>query len=74
MQENIKTEFFETRQDGVPLVKTYSVNKKMIKKVGTEDLYDEAIDVGMLNSNNEWVPALYSYEETDKAIETNKED
>lgn len=68
MQENIKTEFFKTREDGVPLVKTYSVNKKMIVKSGTDEMYDVAIDVGVLihiGNEDKWFPEKYIYDETD---------
>ena len=65
----IKTEFFKKREDGENLVRTYSDNKdKWIKKIGTEDVYDEAVDVGKLNSNNEWESVYYSYEEIEIKI------
>ncbi len=53
-------EFYKTRQDGVNLFRTYSDEGKQIRKVGTDEVYDEAIDV-------ENVP--YIYEETDMPIE-----
>ena len=37
-------EFYKTRQDGVCLYRTYS-DEYMIQKVGTEEVYSEAIDV-----------------------------
>lgn len=46
------------REDGVMLTRTYSDQKKYIKKAGTEEIYSEAIDV-----------IEYEYEETDKEIE-----
>lgn len=49
-------EFYATRKDGVNLYRTYSKNNVMIKKVGTDEIYDEAIDVE---------DAPYEYEETD---------
>ena len=52
-------EFYRTRKDGVNLYRTYSDNKVMIQKVGTDEIYDEAIDV-------EGAP--YVYEETDQPI------
>lgn len=55
----IKTEFYITRDDGVNLYRTYSDNAVMIHKVGTDEVYDEAIDVE--NSG-------YTYEETDVPI------
>lgn len=39
-------------------IKTYSDENKYIRKVGTEEIYSEAIDV-----------REYEYEETDKEIE-----
>lgn len=56
----IKKEYFETRKDGVKLNKTYSDEGFYIRKVGTEEVYDEAIDVES---------APYEYEETDEKIE-----
>lgn len=41
----IKKEFYKTRSDGVNLYRTYSDDGKVIQKVGTDELYDEAIDV-----------------------------
>lgn len=49
-------EFLETRDDGVNLFKTYSDADLMIKKVGTDEVYSEAVDV-------EGAP--FEYEETD---------
>ncbi len=40
----IKTEYYMTRSDGVALVRTYSDEGKMIRKVGTDEVYAEAID------------------------------
>ena len=59
-------EYFSTRKDGVKLNKTYSDSGFYIKKIGTEGVYDEAIDV-------EGAP--YTYEETGTTIleETNSE-
>ena len=56
----IHTEYFKTRFDGVNLYRTYSDNNMMIQKVGTEEIYSEAIDVE--NSG-------YTYTETDIPIE-----
>ena len=55
----IVTEFYATRKDGVNLYKTYSDANRYIRKVGTEEIYSEAIDVE--NSG-------YTYEETDKEM------
>ena len=46
------------------LFKSYSDNKMIIRKVGTEEEYEEAIDVE--SANNE-------YEETEKLIETRED-
>lgn len=53
----IVREFYQTRQDEVNLFRTYSDENKYIRKVGTEEVYSEAIDI-------EGAP--YEYEETDK--------
>ena len=57
-------EYLKTREDGVRLYKSYSDQNLYIKKVGTEEVYSEAIDVET---------APYTYEETDKKIEFVKE-
>ena len=57
----IVREYFMTRKDGVKLYKTYSDQNKYIRKVGTEEEYDIAIDIEN---------ASYTYEETDKEIES----
>lgn len=41
----IRTEFYETRSDGVNLYRTYSDTHKRIKQDQTGAVYDEAIDV-----------------------------
>lgn len=53
-------EYFMTRKDGVKLYKSYSDQNLYIQKVGTEEVYDEAIDVET---------APFEYIETDKPIE-----
>lgn len=53
-------EFYKTREDGVNLNRTYSDKGLKIRKVGTDEVYDEAIDI-------EGAP--YTYEETDEPIE-----
>lgn len=55
-----KKEFFKTREDGVNLFRTYSDQNLLIKKVETEEVYSEAIDVEK---------AKFIYEETDQLIE-----
>ena len=56
----IVKEFYETRYDGVNLYRTYSDTNHYIHKVGTSEIYEEAIDVES---------APYVYEETDDIIE-----
>ena len=57
----IVREYLMTRKDGVKLYKTYSNQNKYIRKVGTEEEYDIAIDIEN---------APYTYEETEKEIES----
>ncbi len=52
----IKREFFTKRKDGVKLYRTYSTTGKYIRKIGTEEIYQEAIDIEK---------ASYKYEEID---------
>lgn len=56
----IITEHFETRADGVELIRTYSDKGVKIQKVGTDEIYDEAVDVE---------GAGYRYTETEEPIE-----
>jgi hypothetical protein len=60
----IKTEFYRTREDGVNLYRTYSDAGKMIRKVDTDEIYGEAIDVENRG---------FTYEETDEPIEPSEE-
>lgn len=60
----IKRIFYSQREDGVKLYKTYSDLGLYVKKAGTEEIYDAAIDIE--GSNNE-------YFETDKKIEEGDE-
>lgn len=53
-------EFYTQRKDGVNLYKTFSDKKVYIKKQGTDEKYDEAIDVENTN---------YTYEETEEIID-----
>ena len=55
-----KREYYSTRKDGVKLYKTYSDNGFKIKKVGTNEVYDEAIDIEN---------APYTYAETDEKVQ-----
>ncbi len=56
----ILKEYYKTRKDGVRLYRTYSDKNVHIQKVGTEEIYTEAIDV-------ESAPFVYT--ETDIPIE-----
>lgn len=53
-------EFYAQRKDGVNLYKTFSDKKFYIKKQGTDEKYDTAIDVEN---------APYIYEETEEVID-----
>lgn len=52
--------FFEERNDGVILYRSYSDKDVYIRKIGTNEEYSEAIDVE---------DAPYRYEETERLIE-----
>lgn len=52
----IVKEFYKIRKDGVILYRTFSNADLKIRKVGTDEVYDEAIDVD---------GAPFTYEETD---------
>lgn len=56
----IVKEFYRTRADGVDLFRAYSDKGVQIHKVGTDEIYDEAIDVEN---------APFAYEETNQALE-----
>lgn len=56
----IVREFYKTRKDGVNLYKTYSDERYLIRKIGTEEVYSEAIDVENVS---------FEYEETTEKIE-----
>lgn len=60
----IRREFYETRNDGVSLYKTYSDLNHYIKQVETGNVYSEAIDTEDKN---------YTYEETEDVILTPEE-
>lgn len=53
----IKREFFRQRKDGVNLYRTYSDANFYIRKVNTEQIFTDAIDVESAN---------YEYVETDE--------
>lgn len=54
----IVKDLYDTREDGTKLFRTYSNEGKYIRKVGTDEMYSEAIDV-----------KEYEYEETEELIE-----
>lgn len=56
----IVREFYKERKDEVKLYRTYSNENYLIKKVGTEEVYSEAIDVETSN---------FEYIETEEKIE-----
>lgn len=60
----INKEYYKTREDGVTLYRTYSNANFYIRKVGTKEVYSEAVDVA---------DAKYTYEETDEPIEAKEE-
>ena len=51
-------DLYDTREDGTKLFRTYSDEGKYIRKVGTDEMYSEAIDV-----------KEYEYKETEELIE-----
>ena len=53
-------EFYRTREDGVNLHRTYSDAGMMIQKVGTDEVYEEAIDVE---------GATFTYTETTQRVD-----
>lgn len=56
----IVKEYYTMRKDGVNLYKTYSDKNLMIQKVGTNEIYDIAIDTET---------APYTYMETETAVD-----
>ena len=58
----IQKELYIERKDGVKLWRTYSDSGVKIRKIGTDEIYEEAIDV-----------IDYSYEETNILIEESEE-
>ena len=61
----VKRVFYKTRSDGVNLFRNYSDEGLQIRKVGTDEIYDDAIAVE---------DAPYTYEETDIPIDIPSED
>lgn len=52
--------YYNTRKDGTRLYKSYSDKGETIRKVGTDEVYSEAVDINT---------AQYTYEETGEKIE-----
>ena len=46
--------------NGRTFMRTYSDENKIIRKVGTDEIYSEAVDI---------LPCIYEYTETDQPIE-----
>ena len=69
--------YHSTRKDGSILVKTYSDLNHYVQKVGTNEIYDEAIDVGEMYfeyGKTKYRPKFYNYVETNELIERVKEE
>ena len=52
-------EYYTTRSDGVKLYRSYSDKGLKLRKVGTDEIYDDAIDVES---------AEYVYEEIEEVV------
>lgn len=69
----IKTILYK-KNDKHILVKTYSTENFKIQKVGTDKVYESAIDIGYYNSSTQsYCPLSYIYFETNEKIETQEE-
>ena len=64
----LKCEYYNTRKDGVVLVRSYSDNNKYIRQVETGIDYTDAIDVGEVDGET-CRPIKFTYIETDIEIE-----
>lgn len=60
----LKREFYQTREDGVKLYRTFSDSDVMIRKAGTQEVYSEAVDTE---------DSGFSYTETELPIEDGEE-
>lgn len=70
----IKTDYLRTTTDGKILVETYSDENYIIKKIGTNETYDKARDIGYYDTNtNSYKPMYYSYKETEELIKTEED-
>ena len=41
----VKKEYYDTRKDKINLYRIYSTENLYIRKIGTDEIYDEVIDV-----------------------------
>ena len=64
----LKCEYYNTRKDGVVLVRSYSDNNKYIRQVETGIDYTDAIDIGEVDGEI-CRPIKFTYIETDIEIE-----
>ena len=64
----VKKEYYGKNGLGVDLYRSYSDENKIIRQIQTGNEYDEAIDVA-----DEYGNIRYTYEETNKEIETIEE-
>ena len=65
----IKKEFLRTRTDGIKLYRTYSDSGYVIRKYGTAEIYNEAIDVETAECTYVETSALIERsEDTDAAV------
>lgn len=70
----IKTNYLRTTSENKILVETYSDENYIIKKIGTNETYKKAIDIGYYDANtNSYKPTHYSYEETEELIKTRED-
>lgn len=53
----IVKEFYRIREDGISLYRTYSTDGLRLRKIGTDEIYDDAIDIDN---------ASYEYEEIEE--------
>lgn len=58
-------EFYKTRADGVNLYRSYSDVGMQIRKINTDEIYDEAIDIA---------DTPFEYEETEIPIDSDGEE
>ena len=64
--------YHSTRKDGNILVKTYSDLNYYVQKVGTDEKYAEAIDIGEMYyeyGKAKYRPKFFNYVETNELIE-----